>query len=190
MGGGEPGGVTMTIHRLKVTLLGVPPWATDKTVWRTIEMKGSQTLDQLHKAIFKAFDRWDEHLYSFYMTKDRRDAAQEYASPYLFDDNDFPFGDRPRSARNAKLDKLGLKARQKFYYVFDYGDDWEHVVEVLSIKDGEPVGRYPRISDRHGESPEQYGEWDEHEEEDDEEDDYQQTGPGRVIPLRPDPNGA
>ena len=50
----------MNIYRLKVTLLGVPPWATDKTVWRTIEMKGNQTLEQLHKAIFKAVDRFDE----------------------------------------------------------------------------------------------------------------------------------
>jgi hypothetical protein len=183
----------MNIYRLKVTLLGVPPWATDKTVWRTIEMKGNQTLEQLHKAIFKAFDRFDEHLYSFYMTKNRRDPMQEYASPYLFEDDDFDLNDRPHSARGAKLDKLELRVRQKFYYTFDYGDDWEHVVQVLSVKDEEPVGRYPRISERHGESPEQYGEWDEDEEEDGEEDDEegasQQTGPGRVIPLYRDRNG-
>jgi len=180
----------MNIYRLKVTLLGVPPWATDKTVWRNIEMKGSQTLDQLHRAIFKAFDRFDEHLYSFFMTKDRRDATQEYASPYLFEDNDFPFGGRPFSARNAKLDRLGLRPRRKFYYVFDYGDNWEHVVEVLSVKDEEPVGRYPRISERHGESPLQYGEWDEYDEDGDEEDENEERGPGRVIPLRLDSNGA
>jgi hypothetical protein len=174
----------MNIYRLKVTLLGGSPWA-EETVWRTIEMKGNQTLDQLHKAIFKAFDRWDEHLYSFYMTKNRRDATQEYASPYLFEDNDFPFGEKPRNARRAKLDDLGLRPRRKFYYMFDYGDDWEHVVEVLSVKDEEPAGRYPRISDSHGESPEQYGEWEEDEEDGDEEDD---NGPAelRVIPLRRD----
>jgi hypothetical protein len=180
----------MNIYRLKVTLVGGPPWVTEETVWRTMEMKGNQTLEQLHRAIFKAFDRYEEHLYSFYMTKNRRDGAQEYASPYLFEDNEFPFGGRPRNARNAKLDKLGLRPRRKFYYMFDYGDDWEHVVEVLSVKDEEPVGRYPRISERHGESPLQYGEWDEYEEEGDEEDDHQQTGPRRVIPLRLDPNGA
>ena len=180
----------MNIYRLKVSLAVGGPWDAKEAVWRTIEMKGSQTLDQLHKAIFKAFDRFDEHLYSFYMTKNRRDPMQEYASPYLFEDDDFDLNDRPHSARGAKLDKLELRVRQKFYYTFDYGDDWEHVVEVLSIKDEEPVGRYPRIVEGHGESPPQYPELDEYDEEDDEEDEDQKTEPGRVIPLRRDPNGA
>lgn len=39
------------------------------------------------------------------------------------------------------MDALGLRARKKFYYTFDYGDDWEHVVEVLSVNDQEPAGR-------------------------------------------------
>jgi len=173
----------MNIYRLKVSLAVGGPWAGEGAVWRTIEMRGNQTLDQLHKAIFKAFDRFDEHLYSFYMTKNRRDPMQEYASPYLFEDDDFLLNDRPHSARGAKLDKLELAPRRKFYYTFDYGDDWEHVVEVLSIKDEEPVGRYPRISERHGESPEQYPELDEDEEEDEERE------RGRVIPLFPDRNG-
>jgi hypothetical protein len=182
----------MNIYKLKVTLAveGGPPRGRQGAVWRTIEMKGSQTLDQLHKAIFKAFDRWDEHLYSFFMTKNRRDPMQEYASPYLFEDDDFLLSDRPHSARGAKLDKLELRVHQKFFYTFDYGDDWEHVVEVLSIKDEEPVGRYPRILEWHGESPPQYSELDEYDEEDDEEDEDQKTEPGRVIPLRRDPNGA
>ena len=176
----------MNIYRLKVTLLGGPPRAKER-VWRTIDIKGNQTLDQLHKAIFKAFDRFDEHLYSFYMTTNRRDATQEYASPYLFEDNDFPSGGIPGRARNAKLDKLELRAQKKFYYMFDYGDDWEHVVQVLSVRDEEPVGRYPRISERHGESPPQYPELDEDDEEDEDEDEERE--PGRVIPLFPDRNG-
>ncbi len=180
--------MAVNIYRLKVTLVGGAPRGKN-AVWRTIEMKGSQTLDQLHKAIFRAFDRYDEHLYSFFMTENRRDPMQEYASPYLFEDDDFLLSDRPHSARGAKLDKLGLRVRQKFYYTFDYGDDWEHVVQVLSVKDEEPVGRFPRISERHGESPEQYPELEDDEEEGDEEDEDEETEPGRVIPLFPDRNG-
>ena len=177
----------MNIYRLKVSLVECPPWAADEAVWRIVDMKGNQTLEQLHRAIFKAFDRFDDHLYSFYMTKNRRDVTQEYASRYLFEDNDFPFGGIPRNARYAKLDKLALRPRRRFYYRFDYGDDWEHVVEVLSVKDEEPVGKYPRVSESHGESPEQYPELDEDEEEEEGEEEDQRTQPGRVIPLRPNP---
>ncbi len=32
---------------------------------RTLEIRGNQTLEELHKIIYKAFDRFDEHLYEF-----------------------------------------------------------------------------------------------------------------------------
>ena len=34
-------------------------------VWRTIAIRSDQTLDDLHAILFTAFDRFDEHLYSF-----------------------------------------------------------------------------------------------------------------------------
>jgi hypothetical protein len=37
----------------------------NKTVSRTIQIRGSQTLQDLHEAIFDAFDREEEHLYEF-----------------------------------------------------------------------------------------------------------------------------
>ena len=48
------------IFVFKVALAG------QKSIWRKIAMRGNQTLDDLHEAIFDAFDRYDEHLYSFY----------------------------------------------------------------------------------------------------------------------------
>ena len=44
-------------------------WRTLKKVWRRIEILGHQSLDQLHETIFTAFDRYDQHMYSFYLTK-------------------------------------------------------------------------------------------------------------------------
>ena len=145
----------MTIYTLKVELSQTPYDEGDGT-WRVIEIKGSQTLDQLHRIIFKAFGRWEHHLYSFYMSGDRRDASREYASPYLFEDEDFPLNSRPHNAKQTRLDELSLRLGQKFNYVFDYGDYWEHVIAVLSVSDESEVGRYPRVVERHGESPPQY----------------------------------
>lgn len=39
--------------------------AKNPVISRTIEIKGSNTLSELHKIIFKAFDRHDEHMYEF-----------------------------------------------------------------------------------------------------------------------------
>jgi hypothetical protein len=36
---------------------------------RTIQMRGDQTLEDLHQAIFDAFGRWEEHMYEFQFGK-------------------------------------------------------------------------------------------------------------------------
>jgi hypothetical protein len=57
------------LYVLKVFLIDGPITeefaAENPVVSRTIEIKGSNTLEDLHKIIFKAFDREDEHMYEF-----------------------------------------------------------------------------------------------------------------------------
>ncbi len=181
----------MRVYRLKVSLAQSPYFeARGDGVWRTIEIRGDQTLHRFHGAIFKAFHRFDDHLYSFFLSQDRRDASSEYASPYFFEDDDFTPGDTPKNAEDFKLDDLDLKRRRKFYYLFDYGDAWEHVVEVLAVIDNAAPGRYPKIVERHGESPPQYPpseeeDWEE-EAADAEHDEDAKRISGKVIPLFPE----
>ena len=144
----------MNIYTLKVGLTG--PHAPDgDAVWRLIEVKGNQTLHSLHRAIFRAFDRWEEHLYSFFMSEHRRNPSQEYTSPIDIEEAAVG-GVMPGNAAATRLSALGLTPSTKFYYLFDFGDSWEHIVEVISVQDKEPGGRYPAVVERHGESPLQY----------------------------------
>ena len=129
----------MSVYRLKVSLRDGPV-VVEEEVWREIDIKGSQTLHTLHRAIFDAFDRWEHHLYSFYMSPNRRDKTKEYASPYFFEDDD-EVEAVPRDASRIRIATLGLAVGDKFDYMFDYGDDWEHVVEVVGISDAPPAGR-------------------------------------------------
>lgn len=39
---------------------------------------------------------------------------------------------------------IGLKAGQAFGYWFDFGDDWWHQVNVVSISEAAPPGPIPR----------------------------------------------
>ncbi len=150
----------MKIYTFKVAL------KDDPFIWRLIEMKGNQTLDKLHEVIFDAFDRFDSHLYSFYLGKNIRDSSQEYT---LVDEREWS---KAKSAASARLDKLMLRQGQKFSYLFDFGDEWWHTIKVVSIKEGDFKGRYPRIIEKHEESPPQYPDYDyEDEEEDEDEED-------------------
>lgn len=132
-----------------------------KSIWRRIAARASQTLDHLHEAIFDAFDRYDQHLYSFYLPKpgakgrNRLSHAVKYSHPFMTEEPD-PFGQIPRNAAKAKLSTLGLKPGQVFLYLFDFGDQWWHEITVEQTDAVPDKGKYPRVLQRHGESPPQY----------------------------------
>jgi hypothetical protein len=56
---------------------------------------------------------------------------------------------------------LELKVGQKFLYLFDYGDNHEFDVTLLSIDPQAKKGKYPRVVGKQGESPPQYPDYDE-----------------------------
>ena len=124
----------------------------NKVVNRVIEIRGDQTLEQLHQAIFQAFDRWDEHLYEFQFGKRPFDPDGP-----TFGVADEPTGKTPTGdARTTKLDDLDLKPNRVFGYWFDFGDDWYHQVQVERIEQAIPTVTYPRVIKRVGKSPPQY----------------------------------
>ena len=129
---------------------------------RTLEIRGDQTLAELHEIIFKAFDRYDEHLYEFQVGGKGPDdpKARRYGLPAYKDEisDDFKLvGD----VEQTTIDSLKLKKDETFGYWFDFGDDWWHQVNVIAIEKKTPKGRYPKITNRVGQSPPQYMEVDE-----------------------------
>ena len=145
-----------TEYVIKVNLKGA------RRVTRTIALRGDQTLDVLHEAIFHAFDRFDAHLYSFYFPKapSRRRTAgprpKEYTAPEMLDGPD-AFDDEDRFDASAHtLDDLGLRPGQTFEYLFDFGDCWWHEGTVEAVNPVVPRARYPHIRASRGASPPQY----------------------------------
>ena len=67
----RPAASPANLYVLSVYLTGGPTSKkfANKEISRVIEIRGDQTLEQLHQAIFKAYDRWDEHLYEFQLGK-------------------------------------------------------------------------------------------------------------------------
>jgi len=149
----------MFVYRFKVAL------RYDKKIYREIDILKSQTLGDFHKAIFTAFDRYEEHLYSFFLTRGRTESrrkiydAPEYTLPEVFDDS--VFRRNKRSATKTKIAQLDLSEKEKMYYLFDYGDEWWHEITLLSIYKTDNTSGYPKIVKKVGGSPEQYPDYDE-----------------------------
>ena len=71
-------------------------------------------------------------------------------------------GSKPKGdVSRTTISSLKLKVGESFCYWFDFGDDWWHQINVLSIKEEIPTGEHPRLINQIGESPPQYPDLDE-----------------------------
>jgi hypothetical protein len=123
-------------------------------VARTIQIKGDQTLADLHQAIFAAFGRKQARPYEFQFGKGPMDPqGRRYvradAAPTPLDDENPPAG----IVTKTRLGSLGLKAGRSFLYWFDFGNDWWHRVSVARIQAKAPRGKYPRVYNQIGDNP-------------------------------------
>jgi len=156
---------TGAVCTLKVAL------ACPEEIWRTIAIREGQTLHDLHAIIFEAFDREEEHLYSFFFPHTRvrnfdlrkiYKSSDEYTHPYTREDQGV-FESNAQDASTVSIGTLGLKKGQEFYYLFDFGDSWWHQITVEKTGEEADEGTYPGIVERKGASPEQYPDPDEEE---------------------------
>jgi hypothetical protein len=154
------------LYTLEVFLLSGPITETfakkNPVVSRTIQIRGDQTLEDLHHALFDAFGRWEEHLYEFQFGKGPMDPkGPRYVLPSAFQsergEETLPAG----RVDTTTIESLGLKVGDRFGYWFDFGDDWWHQINVEAIEDTVPKGKFPKVTKKVGKSPPQYADEDE-----------------------------
>jgi len=135
----------------------------NKEVSRIIEMRGDQTLEELHDAIFTAFDRFDPHLYEFQVGGKwpMGPKAKRYVLQSLLESDGLGREEDASDLTITTIGSLGLKVDDAFGYWFDFGDDWWHQINVISIGEKAEGKGYPKIIGRTGDSPPQYVDWDE-----------------------------
>ena len=117
------------VYRFKVAL------KLRKRLWRRIEVKGSQTLGELDRIIREAFkyDMWD-HLSEFFR-------GRVWRSEGLGEINPFEGG----SGNRRRIDRLGLSEGDKMEYVYDFGDDVQHIITLEKVMEADETAKYPRI---------------------------------------------
>ncbi|MEW6079509.1 MAG: plasmid pRiA4b ORF-3 family protein [Thermodesulfobacteriota bacterium] len=157
----------MKIYQFRVSIIGIP------NLYRIIEASENCTFDDLHTAIFQAFDRYDHHLYSFFITrKDTQDRRSIYDAPEITHpmaiEDILGSGKRKKSTANTKIGDVGLNEKDVFHYWFDFGDDWWHRIKVQNISETKSGKKHMALIKAVGESPPQYPNYDDedYEEED------------------------
>ena len=113
---------------MTIKLDGIKP-----DIWRRFIVDTSLSLDDLHNVIQIVMGWWNEHLYNFSIR------GLEYGIPD--EEGDF-FENELDDSRKIKISKFNFHEKDKFGYVYDFGDDWEHTIKVGKILPGEnPYGR-------------------------------------------------
>ncbi len=137
--------VFTTSEIIKGTYLFKVSLATN--VWRKIKLSHLHTLLNLHDSIQNAFGFDDDHLYSFFMDA-KLYSRNVYESP---NSEDGPYVDE------VSIGELELYEGQRILYLFDYGDSWEFNVFLEKIDKDCPIPMNPKITEKKGKAPKQYG---------------------------------
>jgi hypothetical protein len=108
------------ICELKVTLKGSKP-----AIWRRFAVPASIKLDKLHDVLQTVMGWCGDHLHEFIGMDDTRYGGTD---PLGFElDSD------AEDERKYRLRDLAPGAGFRFTYEYDFGDGWEHTVEVLKV---------------------------------------------------------
>jgi len=99
------------------------------------------TLAELHYLIQGAMGWTNSHLHEFNI------AGERYAEPLPHDMGPMDDLDTIDSTTIRLSDLIGQKKKFRCEYLYDFGDSWEHVIELKAITAAKPRLRYPRCTD-------------------------------------------
>jgi len=126
----------------------------DPKVYRNFEIAGTSTLYALAQTIVGSFDFDFDHAFGFYSKL----KGNIYDSPVryeLFADMGEGEGEA-LSVKRTRSVKAFPSVGAKMRFLFDYGDGWEFLVELVKRKPKEPKVKLPRLLVSVGKAPEQY----------------------------------
>ena len=109
-------------YQMKITLKGIRP-----PIWRRVQVPGSIRLAGLHAVIQTVFGWTDSHLHQFCI------GGVSYGRPDDFD------SDVVDEAKLTLTQAVGQSKR--FTYTYDFGDDWEHIIQVEKVLASDPQAK-------------------------------------------------
>lgn len=138
----------MAVYRFKIT------FEDFDDVHRDIEIRSTQTFDELHTAIHSAIGFDASKPASFYMSDDYWKKGKEISNRELKEDEK----EKVITMKKARLCDFIADPHQKIYFIFDFTAMWTFHIELVKIFVNEEAGaKYPRCVKVVGDAPKQYG---------------------------------
>ena len=129
----------------------------DKKIVREIEVPENFNLYKLAETIIGAYDFDFDHAFGFF--SDINEYPYRSQIKYeLFADMDEIEPTGAGSVKKTDITELWKNIHDKWLFLFDYGDTWLFVVELIKFDEKETKKKYPRIIHKTGLAPEQYPE--------------------------------
>jgi len=124
----KKGTAPVKTYQLKITLCDSRP-----EIWRRILVKSDTTLARLHDVLQSVMGWEDAHLHQFTIH------GKEYGVPEEED------AERLLDERQYRLSNVITGGR--FDYQYDFGDNWQHTIEIEKASPAEGKVRYPLCLD-------------------------------------------
>lgn len=117
------------ILKLRIKITDIEP-----EIWREILIENNITFKKLHEIIQLSFGWTNSHLYNFDV------------NGILFSIPDIEFENNDLDIKN-KVTEFLIEKGQKVLYIYDFGDNWEHEIEIVEVLEKEKGIRYPKCLD-------------------------------------------
>ncbi|WP_170134319.1 plasmid pRiA4b ORF-3 family protein [Murinocardiopsis flavida] len=111
-------------YRVRVELTGTNP-----PLWRRLELDSDLFLNEVHGILQTVFGWQDYHLHRFasgplYYSDD----TEYYLAPF-----EAAEGETGIPEEQVRLDEVLAEAGDRLFYLYDFGDDWEHLITLQAV---------------------------------------------------------
>ena len=121
---------------------------TEEDIFRDLEIRETDTLEDLHNIITQSFGFDGTEMASFYVSNDMWEQGEEISLFDLSDDGS------ARLMNETALDDVVHEAQTKLIYVYDFMSMWTFFVELAEIVDETEGHDYPNLMFVKGQVPE------------------------------------
>jgi hypothetical protein len=118
-------------------------------VFRDIEIMSSDTFEDLHLAIVKAFEFSGDEIASFYMSDEDWNKGEEITQMDMEGMGD----ESIKTMKDTPLHEMVIDQGQKLLYLYDFMRMWIFFVELVSISKPEADQTYPLVILMVGDAP-------------------------------------
>jgi len=122
---------------------------TEDDIFRDIEIRETDSLEDLHNAITQSFGFDGLEMASFYISNEEWDQGEEVS---MFDVSEGNASVRLMS--ETVLNKVVSQSQTKLIYVYDFMSMWTFLVELAEVVEEAEGTDYPNLMFVHGQIPE------------------------------------